>query len=84
MNLKDQSKQFLLVHAYQKMAALVANCVADGKIGVVIDIPEGNKFGYVSDVKLKLDASKLGPLGEKPQINLEELYKRRIKYWKEN
>lgn len=66
------------------MAALVANCVADGKIKVVIDVPEGDKFGYAPDVKLKLDASKLRSLGWKPQINLEESYKRLIKYWQEN
>lgn len=66
------------------MAELVANCVADGKIGVVIDIPEGKQFGYAPDVKLKLDASKLQALGWKPQINLEESYKRLIKYWQEN
>ena len=66
------------------MAELVANCVADGKIRVVVDIPADKQFGYAPDVKLKLDASKLRSLGWKPQINLEESYKRLIKYWQEN
>lgn len=66
------------------MAELVANCVADGKIRVVVDIPADKQFGYAPDVNLKLDASKLRSLGWKPQINLEESYKRLIKYWQEN
>ena len=66
------------------MAELVANCVADGKMRVVVDIPADKQFGYAPDVKLKLDASKLRSLGWKPQINLEESYKRLIKYWQEN
>lgn len=66
------------------MAELVANCVADGKIRVVVDIPADKQFGYAPDVNLKLDASKLRSLSWKPQINLEESYKRLIKYWKEN
>lgn len=66
------------------MAELVAKCVADGKIRVVVDIPTDKQFGYAPDVKLKLDASKLRSLGWKPQINLEESYKRLIKYWQEN
>lgn len=37
------------------MAELVANCVADGKIRVVVDIPADKQFGYAPDVKLKLD-----------------------------
>jgi len=65
------------------MAELVANCVADGKMRVVVDIPADKQFGYAPDVKLKLDASKLRSLGWKPQINLEESYKRMIRCWKE-
>lgn len=65
------------------MAELVANCVADGKMRVVVDIPADKQFGYAPDVELKLDASKLRSLGWKPQINLEESYKRMIRCWKE-
>ena len=66
------------------MAELVANCVADGKIRVVVDIPNDKQFGYAPEVKLKLDATKMQALGWKPQIDLEESYKRLIKYWQEN
>lgn len=66
------------------MAELVANCVADGKIRVVVDIPNDKQFGYAPEVKLKLDATKMQALGWKPQVDLEESYKRLIKYWQEN
>lgn len=66
------------------MAELVANCVAGGKIRVVVDIPADRQFGYAPDVKLKLDASKLRLLGWKPKVDLAESYERMIKYWQEN
>lgn len=66
------------------MAELVANCVADGKISVIVDISDGAQYGYAPDVRLKLDASKLQALGWKPQINLEDSYKRLIRYWRED
>lgn len=65
------------------MAELVASHVANGKIEVVTDIPNGKQLGYAPDVKLKLDSSKLQSLGWKPQIDLEESYKRLIKYWQD-
>ncbi len=68
----------------KNMAELVASCVADGKIGVTVDIPDGNQFGYAPDVKLKLDASKLQALGWKPQIDLKESYERMIKSWNDS
>lgn len=67
----------------KEMAELVANRVADGKIDVIIDIPKDKQLGYAPDVKLKLDASKLQKLGWRPQINLEESYRRMILYWQE-
>lgn len=65
----------------KEMAELVANRIAGGKIHVIIDIPEGMQFGYAADVKLRLDSSKIQKLGWNPVINLEESYRRLIRYW---
>ena len=35
-----------------EMANLVAEKIADGKIKVVLDIPDDNSFGYAADSKL--------------------------------
>lgn len=60
------------------MAQMVANDVADGKIKVVFDIPEDNKYGYAADAHLKLSGKKLEDLGWKPEVGLQEMYKRMI------
>lgn len=60
------------------MAYMVADKIAEGKIKVVFDIPSENKFGYAADTKMKLNSSKLQALGWKPEIGLEEAYKRMI------
>ena len=41
------------------MAKLVADKFGEGQTQVVFDIPADNKFGYASDVKMKLSADKL-------------------------
>ncbi len=66
------------------MAALVADEIANGKIHVVIDIPEGANFGYAADTKLRLDASKMRGLGWTAKVGLEEMYRRMMKAWGEN
>ena len=65
------------------MANLVAEKVADGKINVVIDIPENAHFGYAADTKLRLDASKMRELGWTAQVGLEEAYRRMLQSWQE-
>ncbi len=65
------------------MAALVADEIANGKIHVVIDIPEGANFGYAADTKLRLDASKMRGLGWTAKVGLEEMYRRMMKAWGE-
>ena len=60
------------------MAYMVADKIAEGRIKVVFDIPSENKFGYAADTKMKLNSSKLQALGWKPEIGLEEAYKRMI------
>lgn len=60
------------------MAYMVADKSAEGRIKVVFDIPSENKFGYAADTKMKLNSSKLQALGWKPEIGLEEAYKRMI------
>lgn len=61
------------------MANMVANEIANGKIKVKFDIPETNKFGYAADTKMKLNSDKLQTLGWKPEVGLEESYRRMIK-----
>lgn len=60
------------------MAKMVCEKFGDGKINVVLDIPESNTFGYASDTKMKLNSDKLKKLGWKPEVDLEESYRRMI------
>lgn len=64
------------------MAHMVAEKIAHGKIKVIIDIPKGNTFGYAVDSKMKLNSDKLQALGWKPEVDLEEAYKRMIEEMK--
>lgn len=60
------------------MARMVCQKFGNGKIKVVFDIPESNQFGYAADTKMKLNADKLKNLGWRPEIGLEEAYRRMI------
>lgn len=60
------------------MAKMVAHKIAKGNIEVLFDIPKTNTFGYAADTKMKLNSNKLQQLGWKPEIGLEEAYKRMI------
>lgn len=62
-----------------EMANMVAKKIANGKIKVVFDIPKDNVFGYAADTKMALNSGKLQALGWKPEIGLEEAYRRMIK-----
>lgn len=61
------------------MAKMVCEKFGDGKINVVFDIPESNTFGYAADTKMKLNSDKLQKLGWKPEVDLEESYRRMIR-----
>lgn len=61
-----------------QMAQMVAERIAGGKIRVMLDIPTTNRYGYAPDVKMKLNSDKLQALGWKPEIGLEESYRRMI------
>lgn len=61
-----------------QMAQMVCEKIANGKIKVVFDIPESNTYGYAAETKMKLNSDKLQKLGWKPEIGLEESYKRMI------
>jgi nucleoside-diphosphate-sugar epimerase len=65
------------------MAKLVAEKIAGGTISVVFDIPEGNVFGYAADTHLALESGKLRSLGWAPHTDLEEMYRRMIRYLRE-
>lgn len=61
-----------------KMAQMVCEKIAGNKINVIFDIPEGNTYGYAADTCMKLNTSKMKSLGWKPEIGLEEAYRRMI------
>lgn len=66
--------------AIRDMAKLVAEKIADKPIKVVFDIPaDAHVYGYAPDVKMKLNSDKLQALGWKPEVSLEDSYRRMIK-----
>ena len=66
-----------------EMASLCADDLAGGKIKVVFDIPEGNKFGYAPPTKMRLTSEKMRDLGWSPEFSLEDMYRRMIEGWNE-
>jgi nucleoside-diphosphate-sugar epimerase len=62
------------------MAKLVAEELALGRINVVYDIPDDNKYGYAADTNIRLSSEKLRKLGWKPIKNLEDMYRDMISY----
>lgn len=62
------------------MAHMVASNFSGGRSKVVFDIPEGNRYGYAPETKLRLSAKKLEKLGWKPEVSLLEMYQRMIPY----
>ena len=63
------------------IAALVAQEVTQGKIGVRIEKAE--HAGYAPDTELRLDSSKLAALGWTPRIGMREAYGRLLAYLEE-
>jgi len=61
------------------MAKMVSEKIAEGGIKVKFDIPIDNVFGYAADTKMRLNSDKLQSLGWKPQVGLEEAYRRMIR-----
>ncbi|MBT9779501.1 NAD-dependent epimerase/dehydratase family protein [Clostridium sp. MCC353] len=61
-----------------EMARMVCEKIADNRIKVVFDIPKSNIFGYAADTKMKLNSDKMQALGWKPEVGLEEAFRRLI------
>ena len=66
-----------------EIAQLIADRVADGKISVVFDIPEGNAFGYAPDSVMRLNSDKVRGLGWLPSVDMEDGYRRLVQYLEE-
>lgn len=64
------------------MAELVARDIAGGRIQVVYDIPENNKYGYAADTGLMLSSKKLCALGWQPTKGLKQMYLDMMEDWK--
>lgn len=63
----------------RQMAELTASKIADGRIKVVYDIAEDNRYGYAADTGLRLSGRKLMALGWKPNESMEEMYHQLLK-----
>lgn len=64
-----------------EMAEMVCRKIANGNIRVVYEIVDN--LGYAADIRLNLKGGKLEALGWKPNVGLEEMYRRTITYLKE-
>lgn len=65
------------------MASLVAETIAGGRIQVVYDIPENNKYGYAADTGLRLSSKKLEGLGWQATKDLKQMYLDMMGEWEE-
>ncbi|MBQ0071039.1 MAG: NAD(P)-dependent oxidoreductase, partial [Spirochaetales bacterium] len=63
------------------MAQMVAEKIAGGAISVIYDLKD---MGYAQDTRMKLNSDKLQALGWKPEVGLEEAYRRLLAYLGEN
>ena len=61
----------------KEMAQMVADKIAEGKIKVTFDIAEDiEKLGYTQTIYMNLDVKKMEALGWKPEVKLEDMFKR--------
>ena len=59
------------------MAQLVCDTIGQSRIKVVVDIPEDvASFGYNPEMVIRLDSTRLGGLGWRAEVGLEEMYRR--------
>ncbi len=64
-----------------EIARLVAEKVAGGEIKQVFDIPaERSAYGYAPDVTMQLCSEKLRTLGWRPEVGMEDAYRKLIDY----
>lgn len=64
-----------------QIAQLVAHQIAGDEIRVVFDIPaERLTYGYAPDVTMQLSSEKLRALGWKPEVGVEDAYRKLIDY----
>lgn len=61
------------------MAKLVADEIADGKIGLTFDLQDAAQTGYADTLFMNLDTSKLERLGWKANTDLKSMFLRMIK-----
>ncbi len=65
----------------RETADLIADEFGEGKMKVIVDIPESDMaYGYASDVTMRLCSAKLCAQGWKAKVSMAEAYKRLIDY----
>jgi nucleoside-diphosphate-sugar epimerase len=63
----------------KEMAQLVCDIFSESDIQVKIEIPENvASFGYNPEMIIRLDSSRLESLGWKPQVDMDEMFKRLV------
>lgn len=58
----------------RELAELSAEVLSGGRSRIVVDIPEGNLYGYAADTGLRLSGAKLQALGWHPTRNLRDMF----------
>lgn len=58
----------------REMAELAANVIAGGRVGVTVDIPADNRYGYAANTGVRLSSQKLRDLGWKPTKDLRQMF----------
>lgn len=58
----------------REMAELAADVIAGGRVGVTVDIPADNRYGYAANTGVRLSSQKLRDLGWKPTKDLRQMF----------